>query len=334
MPPNRRLAWLTASIILVLACGSLPNLAAPTNDAPPPDLPPATTHPATDSVIFNAAGTHAFPVHASPEQLNWSHYHWDDSLSIDIEASQSLSLEEFAQFQQVDVLAPASGIARIADSPLGGMAYIIEADDGLIYYLGHLSSQAVADGSRVTVGDVLGQIGNSGRWAQYIEPHLHMAIASGGTDILNQPADINAAEWIQTEFGLPWHDWPDTGDIPIAEPAAWPLDDATIARDYATLSAEQPDTAGIELTGPGETVYSPLSGQINTHRATSLGHRVQIHNPASTYTIVLSGLTAFTVKDGDIVQAGDPLGTLPPGEPLHVQIFLHGQMIDPLTALP
>ncbi len=333
-PAPKRLLPLTALIILALACGPLAT--ATTASAPPPSpniaspTPPPT---ANTGVLFNSAGTHAFPLQIARDQLAWTHYHWDGSDAVDIEAALTLTFDAFAQFRQTSILAPTGGIVTLANTPLGGLGYLLHGDDGRVYFMGHLSSQLVADGSRVAAGAVLGQIGNSGRWTQYIEPHLHLAIATADTDLLNQPANINAAEWLQAEFGLPWQDWPAVS-VGYAVPSAWPLDGATVLHDYAALAAETPDLAGVELTGTGRQVVSALSGQVNVHRATILGQRVQIHNPASTYTVVLSGLDTLAVQDGDIVWAGDPLGTLAVGWPLHVMVFFEGQLIDPLAVLP
>ncbi len=96
---------------------------------------------------------------------------------MDVEAARHLSgdSEAFINFTQRPVVAIVSGAISIADNPAGGLALLLKGDDGYMYYYGHLSEQWVTDGQRVLVGDLLGRIGNTGRWTQYIEPHLHLS---------------------------------------------------------------------------------------------------------------------------------------------------------------
>ena len=74
---------------------------------------------------------------------------------------------------------PADGVARIDNSPLGGLAVKVVLPDGTFFYLAHMSATAagLADGTPVKVGDLLGYVGQSG---DATGPHLHLGIYQGG----------------------------------------------------------------------------------------------------------------------------------------------------------
>ncbi len=60
----------------------------------------------------------------------------------------------------------------------GGLSFSIIGDDGVRYYGSHLSfiAPAIAPGARVSVGDYIGKVGDSGD-AKGTAPHLHFGIS-------------------------------------------------------------------------------------------------------------------------------------------------------------
>lgn len=89
------------------------------------------------------------------------------------------------------VIACANGvIAKIANGSIGGVSIWLQADDGIVYYYGHLKSWApnVRPGLRVKTGDFIGTVGNTGV-AVGTYPHLHFEIHPymGGPPINPKP---------------------------------------------------------------------------------------------------------------------------------------------------
>jgi hypothetical protein len=76
-----------------------------------------------------------------------------------------------------------------------GYADLVIACHGVEVVLAHLrsGSVAVAEGERVTVGDVLGRVGNSGNTTQ---PHLHIHAERGGL-----PGEILDGQGVPITFG-------------------------------------------------------------------------------------------------------------------------------------
>lgn len=58
----------------------------------------------------------------------------------------------------------------------GGLSFSIVGDDGVRYYGSHLSAIRVRAGQRVTVGQVIGAVGNTGD-ARGIATHLHFGLS-------------------------------------------------------------------------------------------------------------------------------------------------------------
>lgn len=79
------------------------------------------------------------------------------------------------------VIAAADGTVRSTRSNrLGGNVVWLRDRFGRALYYAHLDSQAVRRGDRVTVGDTVGFVGNSGN-ARSTPPHLHFGIYSRGS---------------------------------------------------------------------------------------------------------------------------------------------------------
>jgi hypothetical protein len=91
--------------------------------------------------------------------------------------------------------APADGVARIADNALGGLTVRVVEPDGTFWYLAHLSAVAegLVDGAAVSVGQVVGYVGDSGN-ARGGAPHLHFGYyPQGGAAAPPKP---HVDEWV------------------------------------------------------------------------------------------------------------------------------------------
>jgi len=75
------------------------------------------------------------------------------------------------------VIAPTAGIVtRVSTGGLGGkIIWMNDLKRGHSYYFAHLDSQFVRSGKRVSQGDVLGTVGNTGN-AKYTPSHLHFGV--------------------------------------------------------------------------------------------------------------------------------------------------------------
>jgi murein DD-endopeptidase MepM/ murein hydrolase activator NlpD len=79
------------------------------------------------------------------------------------------------------VVAAAAGIVRrVEETPIGGKVVWLRDDLGNSLYYAHLDRQAVTAGMRVSIGDTLGFVGNTGN-ARSTPPHLHFGIYQRGS---------------------------------------------------------------------------------------------------------------------------------------------------------
>jgi murein DD-endopeptidase MepM/ murein hydrolase activator NlpD len=77
------------------------------------------------------------------------------------------------------VRAPNDGSVRFGADPLGGNAAYVTQADGTYYYMCHLASYAkIPSGSRVTQGQIVGYVGDTGDAAG--TPHLHFEVHPRG----------------------------------------------------------------------------------------------------------------------------------------------------------
>ena len=83
--------------------------------------------------------------------------------------------------RETPVIAAADGyVTWVGTNNLGGnVVWVWDAARGQNHYYAHLSRQAVTTGQRVSAGDVVGYVGNTGN-ARSTPPHLHFGIYSRG----------------------------------------------------------------------------------------------------------------------------------------------------------
>lgn len=86
------------------------------------------------------------------------------------------------------VRAPVNGVLRTTTGPVGGLAVYVRSPDGTDYYMAHLSAFAEPqDGQAVTVGQVIGYVGNTGNAAGGAT-HVHFEIhPRGGQPVPPKP---------------------------------------------------------------------------------------------------------------------------------------------------
>jgi hypothetical protein len=293
-------------------------------------------------VTYDFSGQYAFPIAAEPHLFTWTHHHWDGINAADLEIRFGVSYPEFVQLTNAPLVAVTSGTALDYSGNIGGLGYMLQGDDGVDYYYAHLSAQRVPDGARVTAGQPLGAIGNTGGSAQFIEPHLHLAIGPRDSLWTVQPG-INTAEWIKDRFGLGWEERP----AAIIEPdraQGWPVTHPAIAivTPFEQSTAQGLPQPAVELgftqTPPDERldVIATLSGEVNVIRWTAhYGTRIQINNDPAQTTVVISGVDEWLVKDGDTISRGQVIGRWNPAHRprMHYMIYQDSVIVDPTTTL-
>lgn len=96
------------------------------------------------------------------------------------------------------VRAPADGVLRFNEEPVGGrVAYVTEAD-GTYYYMAHLDSfAALTSGTRVGLGQVVGFVGDSGNASG---THVHLQVHPRGGAPVNPKPFLD--RWLDEALGL------------------------------------------------------------------------------------------------------------------------------------
>jgi murein DD-endopeptidase MepM/ murein hydrolase activator NlpD len=84
------------------------------------------------------------------------------------------------------VRSPVDGVFRSTNGPIGGLAAYVTMPDGTYFYMAHLDALApgLTDGQRVTTGQVVGYVGDSGN-ARGGKPHVHFEIHPRGGGPIN-----------------------------------------------------------------------------------------------------------------------------------------------------
>jgi murein DD-endopeptidase MepM/ murein hydrolase activator NlpD len=79
------------------------------------------------------------------------------------------------------VLAPSdASVTRIGEGDIGGRyIWLYDSKRSMYFYFAHLETQKVVRGDKVTAGQLIGTVGNTGN-ARYTPPHLHFGIYSRG----------------------------------------------------------------------------------------------------------------------------------------------------------
>ncbi|THB62813.1 MAG: hypothetical protein D6B26_06780, partial [Spirochaetaceae bacterium] len=206
--------------------------------------------------------------------------------------------------------------------------------------------------TRVQAGDVLGQVGNTGQWSQFLEPHLHFSIANGHHDGYIWESDVHGAGFLAEHFGLDWRHRENSVYQPD-EPRGWPFPEpgrivqdfaqtSRVAREQGALLLAPPEPVLLRLAGDaqGESpeeqqrslarvpVVSPMEGMISYSRDTIFGERIQIVNEHTGHLLVLFGVNVALRRSGLMVRRGQLLGWVSPGQPLRLQYFRGGRPRD------
>ncbi|MGH3651245.1 MAG: murein hydrolase activator EnvC family protein [Acidimicrobiia bacterium] len=90
------------------------------------------------------------------------------------------------------IYAVQAGTASGSSNRLGGISVHLRADTGFTYYYAHLDSRAFSGTKRVSQGEVVGYVGNTGN-AVTTSPHLHFEIRPGGGGPVNPYPTVRAA---------------------------------------------------------------------------------------------------------------------------------------------
>jgi peptidoglycan LD-endopeptidase LytH len=154
--------------------------------------------PGTSALDFEPAGDGTYVVRVQPELLRGGRYTVRQRAAATLQfpvrgvsprAVQSVFGDErdrgARSHEGVDIFAPrgtpavaaADGwISRVTTNRLGGnVVWLWDVERGQALYYAHLDRQDVSPGARVSAGDVIGRVGNTGN-ARTTPPHLHFGI--------------------------------------------------------------------------------------------------------------------------------------------------------------
>lgn len=155
----------------------------------------------TRTLSYNVRRDRTYLLRVQPELLRGGRYtvtiQTDASLAFPVAGKDSGAIRSFfgaprdggrRSHHGVDIfadrgtpaLAAADGVVtRVRNGGLGGKTIWLRDQQGHALYYAHLDSQLVRRGMRVSVGDTLGLVGNTGN-ARTTPPHLHFGIYQNG----------------------------------------------------------------------------------------------------------------------------------------------------------
>jgi murein DD-endopeptidase MepM/ murein hydrolase activator NlpD len=194
----RPLALLLLPALLVCSCSSGTTKAAPASlsgapsptvtatpeaTATAPEPTPTTTRTATPTVtpaavrpptVVAAGGQHAFPIRGC--SVSYAHSHHDYPAT-DIFAARGCTVVApvTGRVDEVSTVDSWSSSTNYG-SQRGGLFFSIVGNDGVRYYGSHLSAVSIRVGQRVTVGQVIGAVGNTGD-SKGIATHVHFGLS-------------------------------------------------------------------------------------------------------------------------------------------------------------
>ena len=82
------------------------------------------------------------------------------------------------------LVAVTGGVVRTAYSRAGGVSLYLAGSDGVEYFYAHNSRNAAASGERVSAGEVIAYVGNSGNASGGVS-HVHFERRPGGGAAVN-----------------------------------------------------------------------------------------------------------------------------------------------------
>ena len=153
------------------------------------------------ALTYNVRRDQAYLLRIQPELLRGGRFQvtiqTDASLAFPVAGTNSSAIRSYfgdsrdggrRRHHGVDIFAPrgtpaiaaADGVvSRVRNGGLGGKTVWLRDHDGNNLYYAHLDSQLVQAGTRVSVGDTVGLVGNTGN-ARTTPPHLHFGIYRNG----------------------------------------------------------------------------------------------------------------------------------------------------------
>ncbi|CAN5782034.1 hypothetical protein BH20ACT1_BH20ACT1_13480 [soil metagenome] len=188
------------------------------------------------------------------------------------------------------VRAPSDGTVRITNSGLGGLAVYVVEPDGTFWYLAHLSGLAdgLAQGTAVTVGQVVGFVGDSGN-ARGGSPHVHAEYHPGGGSAVDPKAMLDQflsdaeaaadaliasyADAADTEEGVPVTETPrPAGEVEVVEaPRSALLWASAMSPSGGALALAEAEAARIAGSVQWDRVQAPQASAVARSDGASRG---------------------------------------------------------------
>lgn len=169
--------------------------------------PVATSKADTNVLAWEPRKTQTYLIRVQPELLRSGNYTIvitrEPSLAFPVQGRDSKQIASFfgavrdggrRRHEGVDIFAPRGTpalasvngiITNVGTNKLGGnFAFLTDNNRSISLYYAHLDRWNVSNGQRVSVGDTVGFVGNTGN-ARTIAPHLHFGLYGPGNSALN-----------------------------------------------------------------------------------------------------------------------------------------------------